>query len=288
MSRWVRSSVSGRVSARVGSETASACRGSRPPAAAASGACAADRCSAPNRVGTSTQMSGGHAEYMLAFADATMLLPEGISYEQAAPIFCAGYTVWSGLRWADPKPGERVAVVGIGGLGHLAVQYAKAAGFETIAVSHSPDKDRLIRELGADAIVRDGESLGKAGGADVVLGTSNSADAMADAIKGLRPDGRLVVMGFEPKPLPLSIGDLIMRRIRVLGSQQNGREYLYEALKFVAEGKVKVLAETYALTDIAPGLRPGRGGAGPLSGRGHWLTLCQRRSRIDRKRTLPD
>jgi D-arabinose 1-dehydrogenase-like Zn-dependent alcohol dehydrogenase len=204
----------------------------------------------PEQIGTGAQMSGGHAEYMLAFADATMLLPDGISYEQAAPIFCAGYTVWSGLRWADPKPGERVAVVGVGGLGHLAVQYANAAGFETIAVSHSPDKDRLILGLGADAIVRDGESLGKAGGADIVLGTSNSADAMADAVKGLRPDGRLVVMGFEPKPLPLSIGDLIMRRIRVLGSQQNGREYLYEALKFVAEGKVKVLAEPYPLADI--------------------------------------
>lgn len=205
----------------------------------------------PDQVGTSGQMAGGHAEYMLAFADATMLLPDNISYEQAAPILCAGYTVWSGLRWADPKPGERVAVIGIGGLGHLAVQYAKAAGFETIAVSHSPDKDRLIHELGADAIVRDGESLGKAGGADIVLGTSNSADAMADAVKGLRPDGRLVVMGFEAKPLPLSIGDLIMRRIRVVGSQQNGREYLYEALKFVAEGKVKVLAEVYPLTEIA-------------------------------------
>ena len=71
---------------------------------------------------------------------------------------------------------------------------------------------------------------------------------MADAVKGLRPDGRLVVMGFEAKPLPLSIG---MRRIRVVGSQQNGREYLYEALKFVAEGKVKVLAEVYPLTEIA-------------------------------------
>ncbi len=205
----------------------------------------------PEQIGTGAQMAGGHAEYMLAFADATMLLPEGISYEQAAPIFCAGYTVWSGLRWADPQPGERVAVVGIGGLGHLAVQYAKAAGFETIAVSRSPDKDPLIRELGADAIVRDGEGLGKAGGADVVLGTSNSADAMADAVHGLRPDGRLVVMGFEAKPLPLAIGDLIMRRIRVLGSQQNHREYLYEALKFVAEGKVKVRAETYPLDDIS-------------------------------------
>lgn len=204
----------------------------------------------PEQVGTGAQIPGGHAEYMLAFADATMLLPDGVSYEQAAPIFCAGYTVWSGLRWADPQPGERIAVVGIGGLGHLAVQYAKAAGFETIAVSRSPDKDPLIRELGADAIVRDGEGLGKAGGADVVLGTSNSADAMADAVKGLRPDGRLVVMGFEAKPLPLAIGDLIMRRIRVLGSQQNHREYLFEALQFVAEGKVKVLAETYPLDAI--------------------------------------
>ena len=79
------------------------------------------------QVGTGGLMPGGHAEYMLAYADATMLLPDGLSYEQAAPIFCAGYTVWSGLRWADPKPYERIAVVGIGGLGHLAVQYAKAA-----------------------------------------------------------------------------------------------------------------------------------------------------------------
>ena len=184
-------------------------------------------------------------------------LPEGISYEQAAPIFCAGYTVWSGLRWADPKPGERVAVIGIGGLGHLAVQYAKAAGFETIAVSHSPDKDRLIRELGADAIVRDGESLSKAGGADVVLGTSNSADAMADAVKGLRPDGRLVVMGFEPKPLPLSIGDLIMRRIRVLGSQQNGREYLYEALAVRRQRQSQGAGRNLPAGRNRPGLREG-------------------------------
>jgi alcohol dehydrogenase len=105
---------------------------------------------------TGVGMSGGHAEYMLAYADATMLLPDSLSYEQAAPIFCAGYTVWSGLRWADPQPHERVAIVVIGRLGHLAVQYAKAAGFETIAVSCSLDKHKLIRELGADETVRDG------------------------------------------------------------------------------------------------------------------------------------
>jgi alcohol dehydrogenase len=203
-----------------------------------------------NGVGTSVNAAGGHAELMPAAADATMLLPDGLAYEQAAPIFCAGYTVWSGLRWAEPQPHERVAVVGIGGLGHLAVQYAKAAGFETIAVSHSPDKDQFVRELGADAVVRDGKGLADAGGADVVLATGNSVDAMADAIGGLRPDGRFVLMGFEAKPLPVSPGDLIMRRIKIVGSQQNGREYLYEALDYAARGKVKVVAETYALNEI--------------------------------------
>ena len=202
------------------------------------------------QIGTSGQAQGGHAEYMLAFAGATMLLPAELSYEQAAPIFCAGYTVWSGLRWADPQPGERVAVVGIGGLGHLAVQYAKAVGFVTIALSRSPDKDKLIRQLGADEIVRDGQGLARIGGADVILGTSNSTDAMADTIQGVRPDGRLVVMGFDPKPLQVSPADLIMRRIRILGSQQNGPEYLHEALDLAAKGKVKVVAETYGLDEI--------------------------------------
>jgi dehydrogenase len=203
-----------------------------------------------NHIGTGINSWGSHAEYMLAYADSTALLPEGLSYEQAAPIFCAGYTVWSGLRWADPKPHERIGVVGVGGLGHLAVQYAKAAGFVTIAVSHSPDKDKLVRDLGADEVVRDGAGLRDAGGADVVLGTSNSMDAMADSIQGLRPDGRLVLMGIEAKPLAVSPADLIIKRLRILGSQQNGPEYLYEALDYVAKGKVKVISEVYRLDEI--------------------------------------
>jgi dehydrogenase len=201
-------------------------------------------------IGTGVQTQGSHAEYMLAFADATALLPENLSYEQAAPIFCAGYTVWSGLRWADPKPAERVAVLGIGGLGHLAVQFSRAAGFHTIAVSHSPDKDAMVRELGADDIVRDGAGLAKVGGADVILATGNSTAAMADAIKGLRPDGRLITMGFDAAPLSISLMDLISKRIRVIGSQQNHREFLYEALDLAARGKVKVVTEIYPLAEI--------------------------------------
>jgi alcohol dehydrogenase len=203
----------------------------------------------PNQNDTGMDLQGGHAEFMPMYADGTYLIPDGVAYEQAAPIFCAGYTVYSGLRWADPKPHERVAVLGIGGLGHLAVQYAKAAGFETIAISHSPDKDKMIGDLGADEIVRDGKGLASAGGADIVLSTSNSTKSMLDAMQGLRPDGRLVTMGFDAEALSLSLADLLMKRIRILGSQQNGPEYLYEALDFVAKGKVKTIVETYPLAE---------------------------------------
>ena len=104
--------------------------------------------------------------------------------------------------------------------------------------------------MGADEVAKDGKSLAKLGGADVILGTSNSTDAMADAIQGLRPDGRFVLMGFEAKNLSASPADLIMKRIRILGSQQNRRDYLYEALDFVAQGKVKVMTETYPFDQV--------------------------------------
>src|ERR1700730_10124861 len=199
--------------------------------------------------GTGGEAQGGHAEYMLMNADATYLIPDKVSYEQAAPIFCAGYTVYGGLRWADPKQHERVAVLGIGALGHLAAQYAKAAGFETIAISHSPDKDKMIRDLGADEIVRDGKSLAAAGGAYPLRTTSNSTKAMVDSIQGLRPDGRLVTMGADAEPISVSLINLISKRIRIIGSQQNGPEYLYEALDFVAQGKVKTIVATYPLAE---------------------------------------
>jgi alcohol dehydrogenase len=203
-----------------------------------------------NPTSTGITLQGSHAEYMPAYADATMPLPAAISYEQAAPIFCAGYTVWSGLRLADPKPHERIAVVGIGGLGHLALQYAKASGFETIAVTKSKDKDKMIRDLGADEIVESGEKLLAAGGADVLLATSNSWPAAEDAMKGMRPEGRVILMGVGGEALRYT-PELMFKKVRLIGSSQNGPEYLYEALDIAAKGKVKVVAETYKLDDIA-------------------------------------
>jgi dehydrogenase len=206
----------------------------------------------PNHIATGVNIAGAHAEYMVAYANATQLIPNGLSYDQAAPIFCAGYTVYSGLRLADPKPHERIAIVGIGALGHLGIQYSKAAGFETIAVTHSKDKEELAYKLGADRVVSDGEALLKGGeGADVILATSNSYKATADAIKGIRPDGRVVLMGVSTtEPLTIS-PDILFKRARIIGSTQNDRDHLYEALDYVAKGKVKVMTETFPLEEIS-------------------------------------
>jgi len=205
----------------------------------------------PNLVATGINIAGSHAEYMVAYAEATQLLPDGLSYDQAAPIFCAGYTVYSGLRLAYPKPHERVAVVGIGALGHLGIQYSKAAGFETIAVTHSKDKEELAHKLGADSVVPDGDILLKEGGADVILSTSNSYKATADSIKALRPDGRIILMGVSTTD-PLAISpEILFKRGHIIGSTQNDREHLYEALDYVAKGKVRVMTEIFPLEDIS-------------------------------------
>jgi alcohol dehydrogenase len=213
----------------------------------------------PDHIGTGINIAGSHAEYMVAYADATQLIPNGLSYDQAAPIFCAGYTVYSGLSFADPKPHERVAVVGIGALGHLGIQYSKAAGFETIAVTHSKDKEELAYKLGADSVVADGEGLLKesqhgspgGGGSDVILATNNSYKATADSIKGLRPDGRFVLMGVSTtEPFTIS-PEILFKRARIIGSTQNDREHLYEALDYVAKGKVRVMTEIFPLEEIS-------------------------------------
>jgi alcohol dehydrogenase len=203
-----------------------------------------------NQIATGINIAGGHAEYMVAYADATQLIPDEVSYDQAAPIFCAGFTVYSGLRMADPKPHERIAVVGIGALGHLGIQYSKAAGFETIAVTHSKDKEELAYKLGADSVVSDGESLLKQGGADVILSTSNSYTTTAESIKALRPDGRVILMGFSSTDNLTVSPEILFKRGRIIGSTQNDREHLYEALDYVAKGKVRVMTEIFPLEDI--------------------------------------
>jgi alcohol dehydrogenase len=205
----------------------------------------------PNQIGTGVNIPGSHAEYMVAYADSTQLLPDKLSYEQAAPIFCAGFTVYSGLLSAEPKPMERIAVVGIGGLGHLAIQYSKAAGFETVAVTHSKDKEELAYRLRADLVVSDGESLSSygsdgqvsSGGVDIILATTNSYKAVTDSFKGLRPDGRVILMGISGKETLVIPEDMVYKKIQIKGSMANDRQHLYEALEYVAKGRVKVMTD---------------------------------------------
>lgn len=195
---------------------------------------------------TGMNVAGANGEYAAVSAEATVLLPEGLPYEHAAPLMCVGYTAWSGLRRADPQPGERVAVSGIGGMGHLALQYAKAAGFTTIAVTGSPDKRDLAHKLGADLVVSDGAELREAGGADVLMHTNSSNRAVADAFQGVAPHGRVVLMGIAFDELTVPNMPMIMNSIRILGSAHNGPQYLTQALQIAAEGKVTPMVEVYA------------------------------------------
>jgi D-arabinose 1-dehydrogenase-like Zn-dependent alcohol dehydrogenase len=152
---------------------------------------------------------GGYAEYMLARQEAIAHFPAELDAEEAAPLLCAGITTFNALRHSGARPGDRVAVQGIGGLGHLGVQYAAKMGFHTIAISNGKDKEALARKLGAAAYIDAGssdaaEELQKLGGAHLILATAPSAKAMTSVINGLTPRGKLLIVGgaFEPMQVP--------------------------------------------------------------------------------------
>ncbi|GCB53387.1 alcohol dehydrogenase catalytic domain-containing protein [Streptomyces sp. NL15-2K] len=213
----------------------------------------AANCERPVLIGMN--VSGAQSEYVAARADATVLLPEGLSYEHAAPLMCVGYTAWSGLRRARPEPGDVVAVSGIGGLGHLAVQYAKAAGFTTIAITQTPDKRELAHELGADLVVSNGAELRAAGGANVLLHTNSSNAAVSDALQGVNARGRVVLMGVAFDTFAVGNMPVVMNSIQILGSAHNGTEYLVEALQLAADGKVTPMVEVYDKEQAADAYR---------------------------------
>ena len=199
-------------------------------------------------------LGGGNSELMLAWESGCALLPDGLSYEAAAPIFCAGYTVMSGLRNADPKPGERVGVLGVGGLGHLALQFSRAVGLETWAITSQAGKSAELKAMGAHEVIvggqEPGKALGAAGGFDVILSTTNSPKQIASAFGGLRPGGRLVNMGVAEGPVALDPMLLIMGKRQLRGSSQDERADLVEALELVASGKVKPVIEVYPLEQV--------------------------------------
>src|SRR5262245_5050824 len=161
-----------------------------------------------NQLVSGITMDGGYADYVLVPFEGLALIPDELTPVEAGPLMCAGITTFNPLRNSDARAGDAVAVLGIGGLGHLGVQFASKMGFRTIAIARGKDKEPLARQLGAhyyiDSQAGDvSEALQKLGGAKIVLATATNSDAMAPTIGGLSIDGRLIVLGADFKPLPL-------------------------------------------------------------------------------------
>jgi propanol-preferring alcohol dehydrogenase len=191
-------------------------------------------------------VDGGYADYVLANADYVGRLPAGADFFAMAPILCAGVTTYKGLRETEARAGEWVAISGIGGLGHVAVQYAKAMGLLVVAVDIVADKLALALELGADAIVDAGasdaaEQVRKitGGGAHGVLVTAPSQAAFAQSIAMARRKGTVSLVGLPPGDFPTPIFDVVLKRITIRGSIVGTRRDLDEAISLAAAGKIR-------------------------------------------------
>ncbi|MEY9127938.1 propanol-preferring alcohol dehydrogenase [Bradyrhizobium yuanmingense] len=195
---------------------------------------------------TGYSVNGGFAEYVIASAAFAAKLPATIDFAAIAPILCAGVTTYKGLKETEAKPGEWVVISGIGGLGHVAIQYAKAMGLKVAAVDIAEDKLELARETGADLAVNalaDGAVekvlTASGGGAHGVLVTAVSTAAFAQALKMVRRKGTVSLVGLPPGEFPTPIFDVVLKRITVRGSIVGTRRDLDEAIAFAADGKVK-------------------------------------------------
>jgi D-arabinose 1-dehydrogenase-like Zn-dependent alcohol dehydrogenase len=195
---------------------------------------------------------GGYAEYVVVPVDALAALPDELSFTEAAPLLCAGITTFNSLRHAGARPGDLVAVLGIGGLGHLGVQYASKMGFDTVAIARGADKEPLARKLGAkhyiDSAASDvAKELQKLGGAKVVLATVTNGPAMAAAIGGLATDGTLLIVGAAFEPMPVSSVGLIGGRKSIKGWPSGTSADSEDTLRFSVLEDVRPMIETLPL-----------------------------------------
>jgi D-arabinose 1-dehydrogenase-like Zn-dependent alcohol dehydrogenase len=205
---------------------------------------------------TGIDFDGGYAEYMIAPAEILAAIPDALPAEEAGPFMCAGVTVYNALRHSGARAGEVVAVHGIGGLGHLGVQYARQMGFETVAINRGNDKASLARQLGAhhyiDALAQDAVTeLQKLGGAHVILATAPNAQAISALIDGLSPSGTLLVPAALAEPLTISVMSLISGRRSVAGWYSGTALDSQETLAFSVLSAVHPMIEQYPLGQVA-------------------------------------
>jgi propanol-preferring alcohol dehydrogenase len=200
---------------------------------------------------------GGFAEYVLADPNYVARIPDGLGAKEAAPIICAGVTTYKGLKETGAKPGEWVAISGAGGLGHVAIQYAKAMGLYVVAIDIEESKLAQAKELGADATVNaktgDAPAAVKkitGGGAHGVLITAPSLSAFKQGVGMTRKLGTCVLVGLPPGDFPVPLFDVVANCITIRGSFVGNREDMAEALQFAVEGKVKADIELQPLSAI--------------------------------------
>jgi D-arabinose 1-dehydrogenase-like Zn-dependent alcohol dehydrogenase len=205
---------------------------------------------------TGITYDGGYADYMIAHSSALALLPEDLSAVEAGPLVCAGVTTFNSLRNSGARPGETVAVLGLGGLGHLGVQFAAKMGFKTVAIARGSDKQPLAIKLGAhhyiDSQAQDvaGE-LARMGGASVILATVTNAEAMTAALGGLGVNGKLIVLGAPPKPLEAPALLLIGGRRSIAGWYSGTSIDSQDTLSFSRLSGVRAMTEVFPLERAA-------------------------------------
>jgi propanol-preferring alcohol dehydrogenase len=208
-----------------------------------------------NRKVTGIDFDGGYAEYMIAPAEALAFIPDQVPAEEAGPFMCAGVTVYNALRNSGARSGDIVAVQGIGGLGHLGVQYARQMGFETVALGRGKDKEPLAKKLGAhhyidSNVVDPVAELKKLGGARVILATAPSAKAISSVVDGLGVNGNLLIPAAPNDPLTISVMPLIMGRRQVSGWYSGTARDSQDTLEFSAFSGVHPMIEKFPLNRV--------------------------------------
>jgi propanol-preferring alcohol dehydrogenase len=220
----------------------------------------------PYQQNTGYSVDGGYAEYAVAPAAFAARIPDKLGFVDAAPILCAGVTTYKALKETEAKPGEWVVISGIGGLGHVAVQYARAMGLHVAAVDIADDKLDLARSLGAEITInaRNADPAMEIqqliGGAHGVVVTAVSRPAFAQAIGMLRRGGTCSLVGLPPGDFPLPIFEVVLKRLTIRGSIVGTRKDLQEALEFASDGQVKATIETQplcAINDVFARLKSG-------------------------------
>ncbi len=205
---------------------------------------------------TAISFDGGYAEYMIAPAEAVAAMPDELPADEAAPLLCAGITVYNPLRNSGARAGDLVAIQGIGGLGHLGIQCARRMGFRTVAIGRGGDKEPLARKLGAHEYVdtsagAPAQALQKLGGARVILATAPDAKSISALIDGLAPGGKLVIVGAAPDPLSVSPLQIILSRRSIQGWPSGTAKDSEDALQFSALTGVRPMIERYPLEKAA-------------------------------------